>query len=520
MLSCRASSSWALCLLRPVTRFLFNSVHVGHGKAARRSSLRVDARKLLAKNQSRTPFKNKDNQEITRAKKILGVAHIGPNADEGNDVEQESKNKNPFEVWLDNRAEDGGSAENWVQRDRAQRKFYEKRRRRMYGTDSDQDEKIPEEDKYIELKPEIVEFKSLYEKQEELYFYDAFCFPWEKDKHYQMIRKLEQKYFPDQGLEKAFLDPDDELLKPKEDIKDKPKHLGKTALVAQAEEKNAERSKIQMSSSSEWNGAKGLAQDKAQKFVKSLKNIPNFDEVSDAPYIVTRKSELPARWNGPKGTVLLIDKPKGWTSFTVCGKLRRLVKVEKVGHAGTLDPMATGLLIVCVGKATKQVQSFQDMTKVYSGIFRLGEATSTWDADSAVTERESWEHIKDEDIQKVARSFFGEIWQVPPMFSAIKIGGQKMYDKARRGETIDLPPRKVSIYKFDVQRSLDDRQNLIFKATCSKGTYVRSLCSDFGKALGSCAHLVSLRRDQIGDYSLVDAWKFSELEDQIVKLYI
>ncbi|KAH9323950.1 hypothetical protein KI387_018589, partial [Taxus chinensis] len=127
---------------------------------------------------------------------------------------------------------------------------------------------------------------------------------------------------------------------------------------------------------------------------------------------------------------------------------------------------------------------FQEMTKVYSGVFRLGEATSTWDADSPVIERDSWEHIKDEDIQKAARSFYGEIWQVPPMFSAIKVGGEKMYDKARRGESIDLPPRKVSIYKFGVQRSLDDRQNLIFKVTCSKGTYVRSLCSDFGRALG------------------------------------
>lgn len=106
------------------------------------------------------------------------------------------------------------------------------------------------------------------------------------------------------------------------------------------------------------------------------------------------------------------------------------------------------------------------------------------------------------------------------MFSAIKVGGEKMYDKARRGETIDLPPRRVLIYEFDVQRSLDDRQNLIFKVTCSKGTYVRSLCADFGRALGSCAHLTSLRRDQIGDYSVADAWKFSELENQIAKHYI
>uniref|UniRef100_A0A452XLH7 tRNA pseudouridine(55) synthase n=1 Tax=Aegilops tauschii subsp. strangulata TaxID=200361 RepID=A0A452XLH7_AEGTS len=175
------------------------------------------------------------------------------------------------------------------------------------------------------------------------------------------------------------------------------------------------------------------------------------------PHLASTRTELPPRWDGPTGTVVLIDKPKGWTSFTVCGKLRRLVKVQKVGHAGTLDPMATGLLIVCVGKATKVVDRYQGMVKGYSGVFRLGEATSTWDADSPVIQRESWEHIKDEDIRKAAASFMGEIWQVPPMFSAIKVGGEKMYDKARRGESVELSPRRISIYKFDIERSLEDR---------------------------------------------------------------
>ncbi|KAL4557856.1 hypothetical protein LXL04_036050 [Taraxacum kok-saghyz] len=161
-----------------------------------------------------------------------------------------------------------------------------------------------------------------------------------------------------------------------------------------------------------------------------------------------------------------------------------------VGHAGTLDPMATGLLIVCIGKATK----FQGMVKGYSGVLRLGEATSTLDADSPVIQREPWEHIKDDDIKKTAASFCGEIWQVPPMFSAIKVGGERLYEKARRGENVELSPRRISIFQFDVERSLKDRQNVVFRVTCSKGTYIRSLCADFAKSLNSCAHMTILTK--------------------------
>ncbi|KAK1313146.1 hypothetical protein QJS10_CPA06g01196 [Acorus calamus] len=182
--------------------------------------------------------------------------------------------------------------------------------------------------------------------------------------------------------------------------------------------------------------------------------------------------------------------------------------------------MATGLLIVCVGKATKIVDRYQGMVKGYTGTFRLGEATSTWDADSPVIQREPWEHIKDDDIKKVVASFCGDIWQVPPMFSAIKVGGERMYDKARRGEKVELSPRRVTIFKFDIERSLNDRQNLIFRVICSKGTYIRSLCADFGKALGSGAHLTALRRDLIGEYSVDDAWDFQELQEQITKEFL
>lgn len=386
----------------------------------------------------------------------------------------------------------------------------------MYGSsDSDSETSVSrKDDEFVELKPEIIDFHRLHAREQELYFYDAFAFPWEKEKHYRMVYQLEKKYFPDQCLDKAFVDPDTDI--PDNQVKNE------KGLVFFEEEGKEEKEEEKKS---------------VKEFFKCLKKVPNesgrgekkrnvevrargVEEESGAmPVLVSRRTEFPARWDGAHGTVVLVDKPKGWTSFTVCGKLRRLVKVQKVGHAGTLDPMATGLLIVCVGKATKVVDRYQGMVKGYSGVFRLGEATSTWDADSPVIQREPWEHIKDDDIRKTAKSFVGDIWQVPPMFSAIKVKGEKMYDKARRGETVELSPRRISIFQFDIERSLDDRQNLIFRVTCSKGTYIRSLCADLGKALGSCAHLTALRRDSIGEYTADDAWSFQEIEDHITKGY-
>ncbi|WRX20836.1 Pseudouridine synthase II [Theobroma cacao] len=398
--------------------------------------------------------------------------------------------------------------------DKSKRKYYRKRRKRMYGSDSEDDEKGKNEDGFVELKPKVVEFDRLHEREEELYFYDTFAYPWEKDKHYKMVYQLEKKYFPDQCFDKAFLEPGKSNEKNKDKGKSKKpgddKEVEDKGLVFFEEEGNSGK-----------DVKKEVTEKKVEEFFKCLKKVPyNDTEVSAGePYLVSRNTELPPRWDGQYGTVVLVNKPKGWTSFTVCGKLRRLIKVKKVGHAGTLDPMATGLLIVCVGKATKFVERYQGMIKGYSGVFRLGEATSTWDADSPVIQREPWEHIKDEDIKKTAASFLGEIWQVPPMFSAIKVGGEKMYDKARRGESIELSPRRISIFHFDIERSLEDRQNLIFRVTCSKGTYIRSLCADLGKALGSCAHLTALRRDSIGEYSADDAWEFKELEEAITKGY-
>uniref|UniRef100_A0A2P2KE42 tRNA pseudouridine(55) synthase n=1 Tax=Rhizophora mucronata TaxID=61149 RepID=A0A2P2KE42_RHIMU len=374
-----------------------------------------------------------------------------------------------------------------LEMDKSKRKYYNKRRKRMYGSDSDEDSG-KNEDGFVELKPEVAEFYRLHKREEELYFYDTFAYPWERDKHYKMVYQLEKKYFPDQCLDRAFVDPKDSTVN----------QNGKSrkSTVRKREERSnsggaEEDKKLVFFEKEKGERAKDMNEEvtekKVEDFFKCLKKAPNNENAvgTGEPYLVTRNTELPPSWDDPHGTVILINKPKGWTSFTVCGKLRRLVKVKKVGHAGTLDPMATGLLIVCVGKATKWADSYQGMIKGYSGVFRLGEATSTWDADSPVIQREPWEHVKDGDIKKAAASFCGEIWQVPPMFSAIKVGGEKMYEKARRGESVELSPRRISIFQFDIERSLEDRQNLIFRVTCSKGTYIRSLCADFGKALGT-----------------------------------
>ncbi|KAA8548161.1 hypothetical protein F0562_004578 [Nyssa sinensis] len=444
-----------------------------------------------------------------------------------------------FDDWVDRKltsqsseSDKGQPVLNNMEMDKSKRKYYNKRRKRMYGLDSD-DENRRDDDKYVELKPEVVEFRTLHQREEEIYFYDTFAFPWEKEKHYRMVYQLEKKYFPDQCFDKAFLEPGEPNANANLKADRGKKKAGKVGEEKENvvdgrdpkgliffEEEGERKGEKEMDPAKDANI--DVSEKKVEEFFKCLKKVPNKDaEVANAePYVSTRSTGLPPRWDSPSGTVVLVNKPKGWTSFTVCGKLRRLVKVKKVGHAGTLDPMATGLLIVCVGKATKLVDGYQGMIKGYSGVFRLGEATSTWDADSPVIQREPWEHIKDEDIKKTATTFCGEIWQVPPMFSAIKVGGEKMYEKARRGESIELSPRRISIFQFDIERSLDNRQNLIFRVTCSKGTYIRSLCADLGKALGSCAHLIALRRDSIGQYLADDAWDFNELEEEITKGYL
>lgn len=215
-----------------------------------------------------------------------------------------------------------------------------------------------------------------------------------------------------------------------------------------------------------------------------------------------------------EGVALLMDKPKGWSSFDVIRALRRLLEVKKIGHAGTLDPMATGLLIVLVGrKATKQMQRFMDLPKTYEGTLRLGEVTPSYDAETEVTEQRAWEHVTDDDLDRAADQFRGTITQRPPMYSAVKVKGERLYKKARRGETVERPPRVVTI--DDLTYTARSGADVSFRVVCSKGTYIRSLAHDIGQELGCGAHLVQLRRTAIGPYRVDRAWTPDALEQAL-----
>ena len=219
------------------------------------------------------------------------------------------------------------------------------------------------------------------------------------------------------------------------------------------------------------------------------------------------------------GATLLIDKPQGWTSFDVVNKVRyklkHLLKVKKikVGHAGTLDPMATGLLILCTGKFTKKLTQFQGLPKTYTGTMQMGSVTPSYDAETEVSERFPIDHIDKGLLEGARKKFVGDIEQVPPMFSAIKVNGQPLYKKARKGEQLEIEPRPVHIYDFDLTRV--ELPEIDFSVSCSKGTYIRSLAYDFGKALESGAYLTALRRTSVGEFRLEDAWQLDQLLDYI-----
>lgn len=227
--------------------------------------------------------------------------------------------------------------------------------------------------------------------------------------------------------------------------------------------------------------------------------------------------QLPA--NFIEGALLLVDKPMEWTSFDVVNKIRnRLktclgVKKIKVGHAGTLDPMATGLLLICTGKATKQLQEFQDLPKTYTGTLRLGATTPSYDAETAIDETFPYEHITAEMLEEARKKFLGPISQVPPIFSAIKVDGQPLYKKARKGETVQIEPRNITIYEMEFTRI--ELPEVDFRVHCSKGTYIRSLAYDLGKVLQSGAYLTALRRTAIGPYSIDHAWPLEDLIEAI-----
>lgn len=216
-----------------------------------------------------------------------------------------------------------------------------------------------------------------------------------------------------------------------------------------------------------------------------------------------------------EGLVMLVDKPQGWTSFDVVNKVRgmlrhrlRLKKI-KVGHAGTLDPMATGLLILCTGKYTTFIDQFQARDKTYSGTLTLGGTTATYDAEAPVEDHREWRHLEDGAIQSALHAFRGAILQRPPAYSAIRIQGQRAYDLARKGRDVALEARPVHIHVFDVDTH--ELPVIPFRVVCSKGTYIRSLAHDLGQSLGCGAWLSALRRDAIGDYQVRDALTLEDL---------
>ena len=220
--------------------------------------------------------------------------------------------------------------------------------------------------------------------------------------------------------------------------------------------------------------------------------------------------------NITEGEILLVNKPYRWTSFDVIGSLRGLMKhllggkKIKVGHAGTLDPLATGLLIICTGKATKRIEEFKDFDKEYTGTFVLGATTPSYDMEKEVNETFPTEHITPEMIKEAASNLSGDIMQIPPMFSAIKIDGKRAYESARKDKDLGLAARPVSVPVFEITRI--EMPEVDFRIVCSKGTYIRALARDFGQALQSGAYMSALCRTRVGPHMLSNAHEVEELK--------
>ncbi len=210
------------------------------------------------------------------------------------------------------------------------------------------------------------------------------------------------------------------------------------------------------------------------------------------------------------GEVLLLDKPLTWTSFDVVRKVKNTLRPRKIGHAGTLDPLATGLLILCTGKKTKEIDQIQAQEKEYEGTFRLGQTTPSFDLETPVDTELPYAHLTEEEIRAAVATFLGKIAQIPPVFSAVKVDGKRAYELARKGQEAEIKPKTVEIKAFELTRlALPD---IDFRVVCSKGTYVRSLARDLGIALGCGAHLTRLVRTRIGEYKLEDAWTVAEVQ--------
>ena len=215
------------------------------------------------------------------------------------------------------------------------------------------------------------------------------------------------------------------------------------------------------------------------------------------------------------GQTLLVDKDLDWTSFDVVKKIKNIVKCKKVGHAGTLDPLATGLLIICTGKNTKKINDIQNQDKVYTGEFILGKSTPSHDLETEFNSQKDIKNITSDRIEEVSKRFVGEQLQRPPKFSAVKVNGKRAYEYARDNEEVKIKEKNINIYEFKITEF--NLPNISFKISCTKGTYIRSIARDFGEKLGCGAVLSKLRRTEIGNYNVEDAFKVNDLADKLKK---
>jgi len=215
-----------------------------------------------------------------------------------------------------------------------------------------------------------------------------------------------------------------------------------------------------------------------------------------------------------EGEIILIDKPSGPTSFQVVNKVRKITGVKKVGHSGTLDPLASGLVIVCTGKKTKEMDRFINLDKTYTGIIRLGLSSPSMDTETVCSEHPLPEDLDEQKILEVREKFLGEIEQTPPMYSAVKIKGKKLYNLARKGKSVERKPRKVFISKFDIEKV--ELPDIYFYITCSKGTYIRAIADDLGKELNCGGVLYKLRREKIGEFNVKNALTIEQLSSRLL----
>ena len=215
------------------------------------------------------------------------------------------------------------------------------------------------------------------------------------------------------------------------------------------------------------------------------------------------------------GQTLLVDKDLDWTSFDVVKKIKNIIKCKKVGHAGTLDPLATGLLIICTGKNTKKINDIQNQDKVYTGEFILGKSTPSHDLETEFNSQKDIKNITTDRIEEVSKRFVGEQLQRPPKFSAVKVNGKRAYEYARDNEEVKIKEKNINIYEFKITEF--NLPNISFKISCTKGTYIRSIARDFGEKLGCGAVLSKLRRTEIGNYNVEDAFKVNDLADKLKK---